>query len=66
MTNLEYVETKVEQLSPSDFVKFREWFHEYEWQKWDRQIEKDSKSGKFKTLAEKALADHAIGRTKPL
>ena len=61
MTNVEYVETKIKQLSPSDFVKFREWFHEYEWQKWDRQIEKDSKSGQLKTLAEKALTDYAVG-----
>lgn len=66
MTNLEYVETQVQQLSPSDFTKFREWFHEYEWQEWDRQIEQDSKSGKLKALAEKALADHVAGRTNPL
>lgn len=66
MITLEYVETQVQQLSPSDFAKFREWFHEYEWQKWDHQIEQDSKSGKLKALAEKALADHAAGRTKTL
>ena len=66
MTTLEYVEAQVQQLSPSDFAKFREWFQEYTWQKWDRQIEQDSKSGKLKALAEKALADHVAGRTKPL
>jgi hypothetical protein len=62
--NLEQIETQIQQLNPSDFVKFREWFHEYEWQKWDRQIEHDSKSGKLKALAQKALTDHALGRTK--
>jgi len=66
MADLTYVEHQVQQLSPSDFVKFREWFREYEWQAWDHQIEHDSKSGKLKALAEKALADHAAGRTKPL
>ncbi len=66
MTNLEQIETQVQQLSLSDFAKFREWFHEYEWQAWDRQIEQHSKSGKLKALAEKALADHAAGRIKPL
>ena len=64
MTNLEHVETQVKQLSPSDFAKFKEWFHEYEWQEWDRQIEQDSKSGKLKALAEKALT-HAAGRARP-
>ncbi len=64
MTALEQVETQVQQLTPSDFAKFREWFQEYAWQEWDRQIEQDSKSGKLKALAEKALADHTAGRTK--
>ncbi|AIE74993.1 MULTISPECIES: hypothetical protein [unclassified Synechocystis] len=66
MGNLEQIETQIKQLSPSDFAKFREWFHEYDWQNWDRQIEQDSKSGKLKALAEKALADHHAGRTKTL
>ena len=66
MTKLEQVETQVKQLSPSDFAKFREWFHEYEWQAWDRQIEEDSRSGKLKAMAEKALADHASGHTRKL
>ncbi len=66
MTHLEQIETQVQQLNSSDFVKFREWFHEYEWQKWDRQIEHDSKSGKLKALAQKALTDHVLGRTKTL
>jgi len=30
MTNIEHVKTQVQQLNPSDFAKFREWFHEYE------------------------------------
>ena len=42
------------------------WFQEYAWQEWDRRIEQDAKSGKLKALAEKALADHTAGRTKPL
>jgi len=29
MAELEYIEHQVQQLSPSDFVKFREWFREY-------------------------------------
>lgn len=66
MTTLEHIEAQVQQLSPADFAKFREWFQEYAWRQWDRQIEQDSKSGKLKALAEKALADHAAGRTKPL
>ncbi|MDB5969349.1 MAG: hypothetical protein JWQ90_1799 [Hydrocarboniphaga sp.] len=63
MSPIEHLEQQVQQLAPHDFAKFREWFHEYEWQAWDRQIEKDSKAGKLKELADKARADHEAGRT---
>ncbi len=63
MTAIEHIEDQVQHLSPPDFEKFCEWFHAYEWQAWDRQIEKDVKAGKLDLLANKALADHAAGRT---
>lgn len=66
MTELEQIEDRVRQLSPAEFEKFRHWFREFEWQAWDRQIEQDSKAGKLKALAEKALADHAAERTNPI
>ncbi|MGB5733411.1 MAG: hypothetical protein WBM40_03070, partial [Thiohalocapsa sp.] len=66
MTEVEQIEQRVRNLSPSEFAEFRTWFREQEWEEWDRQIEEDSKSGKLKALAEKALADHAAGRTTPI
>ena len=66
MTAFEQVATQVQQLNPEDLVKFREWFTEYSWQQWDAQIELDSKSGKLKAIAQKALADHAGGKTEQL
>jgi hypothetical protein len=66
MTELEQIEDRVRKLSAKEFEEFRTWFREQEWEEWDRQIEQDSKSGKLKALAEKALADHAAGRTIPV
>jgi hypothetical protein len=66
MTELEQIEDRVRKLSPTEFEEFRRWFREQEWKEWDRQIEQDSKSGNLKALAEKALADHAAGRTIPI
>jgi len=66
MTELEQIEDRVLNLSPEDFEKFRKWFREQEWVEWDRQIEGDSASGKFKALTERVLADHAAGRTNPI
>ena len=66
MTAFEQAATQVQRLNPEDLGKFREWFTEYSWQQWDAQIELDSKSGKLKALAQKALADHAAGDTEQL
>ena len=61
MTAFEEIATQIQQLSPADLARFREWFAEYSWQAWDTQIELDSKSVKLK-----ALADHAAGKTERL
>ena len=63
MTAIEHIEQQVQQLSAQEFAKFRDWFHDYEWQAWDRQIAKDATAGKLDALANKARADHAAGRT---
>lgn len=66
MTELEQIESRVLKLSLADFEEFRKWFREQEWGEWDRQIERDSDSGKFKAVTERVLADHAAGRTSPM
>jgi hypothetical protein len=66
MTELEQIENRVLNLSPTDFQAFRKWFREQEWNAWDREIERDSDSGKLKALTERLLADHAAGRTRPI
>jgi hypothetical protein len=66
MSKVETLERKVEQLTKEEFGRFRDWFVEFEWQAWDRQIEQDSKAGKLDRLAQKALDDYAAGQTKRL
>jgi hypothetical protein len=66
MTTIEHLELQVQQLAPQDFAKFRAWFHAYEWQAWDRQIEQDAKAGKLSDLAAQARAEHAAGQTSRL
>lgn len=66
MSRVEILEQQVQQLAPQEFSQFREWFLEYERDAWDREIERDGKSGKLDTMARKALEDHAAGRTTPL
>jgi hypothetical protein len=55
MSKLSEIENSVSALKDEEYVKFREWFWEYENEKWDIKIEKDSKSsGKLNKVAAEA------------
>ena len=66
MTKLEKIEREIETLAPDELARFRRWFAEYDAANWDAQIEADARSGRLDALADKALADHRAGRTRPL
>ncbi len=66
MSKIENIEQQIRALSPEELAQFRAWFLEFDWAAWDRQIERDVRAGKLDQLAEKALRDHAAGKTKPL
>jgi hypothetical protein len=53
-------------LSPDELAKCRAWFLEYDWAAWDRQLDRDVKNGRLDDLGEKALRDHAAGKTSQL
>jgi len=66
MTKVEKLEREIQKLDQAELVIFREWFHEFDSQQWDRQIEKDIRSGRLDKLAEKSIAAHRAGRSKKL
>lgn len=66
MSKVKALEKQVEQLSPAELAEFRRWYAEFDAQVWDRQFEADVKAGKLDTLAEKALRDHAAGKSTEL
>ncbi len=66
MTRIEQIEHEVEKLNRAELEAFRNWFLEYDADKWDRQIEEDIQAGRLDKLAEEALAAHKAGRTKEL
>jgi len=47
-------------------LNFSEWFLAYDWEVWDHQLEQDVAAGKLDVLAEKALRDHAAGKSSRL
>jgi hypothetical protein len=66
MSDVENLERQVKDLSPQELAAFRKWFLAYDWEVWDRQLEQDVAAGKLDALAEKALRDHAAGKSTKL
>ena len=53
----------VSALSPEELAEFRRWFAEFDAAAWDRQIERDVKTGKLDARADEALRHHAAGKS---
>lgn len=66
MSKVESIEEQIKALSPEELAVLRAWFGEFDWALWDEQLERDVASGKLDALADKALREHAAGKSKPL
>lgn len=66
MSRVEQIEQQIAALTEAELAAFREWFAEYEAERWDRQIEEDAASGRLDALAERARKDHAAGLSTEL
>ena len=50
MSKVDEIKATIESLPEEDFIQLRKWFTEKDWEKWDRQIEENSQSGKLDFL----------------
>ena len=66
MSKVEEIKQAIDSLSEDDYVLLRQWFSEKDWQKWDRQIEADSQSGKLDFLVQEALEAKAKNKLREL
>ncbi|MYC71559.1 MAG: hypothetical protein F4X17_12705 [Gemmatimonadetes bacterium] len=66
MQAVQELQSAVSQLSVDELACFREWFDEFDAEVWDRQFEKDVKSGSLDQLAEQAIVDFRAGKCKEL
>ena len=66
MTTVQEIEDAIEHLPCDQFSEIRDWIVEKDWEKWDAQIESDSKAGKLDFLVDEALKDAESGDTRPL
>ena len=66
MEKVENIECEVQEFSPEELARFRQWFAAFDAEAWDRQFEADVTAGKLDALAERALRDHAAGKSTKL
>ena len=66
MNVISKIEVAVAKLSREDLSVFRDWFHEFDVQAWDKQFENDVSAGRLDALADEALRDLRAGRCTDL
>lgn len=66
MSTVEKILRSIESLSEEEYARLREWFAERDWEKWDKQIEADSESGKLDFLVKEACDEKVKGKLKEL
>lgn len=66
MTTFEAITAAIAELPPDQVARIRAWLNERAEAEWDAQIEKDEREGRLNALADRALAEHQAGRTRPL
>ena len=66
MTKLEQIETAIAALAEKELEAFRRWFEKFDAARWDKQIERDSRSGKLDKLLRKAKTGHRKGKSRPV
>ena len=66
MSKVDEIKSAIEALTEEDYVQLRQWFSEKDWEKWDRQIEADSESGRLDFLIKEARDEKRKGKLKEL
>ena len=66
MSTIEYIEDEIRKLAPEELAELRDWFLEFDAQRWDEEIEQDVKSGRLDRIAEGSLQAWRNGKATKL
>ncbi len=66
MSKVEEIQAEIESLTEEEYIHLRQWFSERDWEKWDKEIELDSESGKLDFLIKEALNEKIKGKLRKL
>ncbi len=66
MSRVQEIEKAIDALPEEEYAQLRQWFSEKDWNKWDKQIEADSKSGGLDFLMQEALEAKSKNKLREL
>ncbi len=66
MSRIEQIREEIRKFSAAELADFRSWFHEFDADAWDREIEDDIRAGRLDSLTQEALEEHKAGKTREM
>lgn len=66
MAKVDELKTEIEKLPKEEFSELVRWLSEKDWERWDKEIEADSETGRLDFLVREALDAKAKGTLKDL
>jgi len=66
MLAVEEIEKEILSLEKKDYSTLRNWFYTKDLENWDKEIEKDSMSGKLDHLINEAISEKNLNQLKSL
>ena len=66
MLDITALQEAVLALPEADYARFRQWFSELDWERWDQRIEADSAQGKLDSLIAEACESREKGALREL
>jgi hypothetical protein len=66
MSKIDELKAEIERLPGEEFAELFRWLSEKDWERWDKQIEADSRAGRLDFLEREAREEKAKGTLKGL
>jgi hypothetical protein len=66
MSKLDQLKAEIENLTNEQIAEIFRWLSEKDWERWDKEIEADSQSGRLDFLVREAHLEKAKGNLKDL
>jgi hypothetical protein len=66
VSKIDQLKAEIENLPSEEFTEIFRWLSEKDWERWDKEIEADSQSGRLDFLVREAREEKTKGKLKDL